>query len=398
MIKKINLSVQKIILSLTLALISTNLLISSTPPPSILFVQLANGWSGVPQSTASLYKALLHDGYPVHFLLAKGSITQKLFALEQVPYFSCKNTQPETVYKAVDTLCSQRKFDIIHLNWPEHLAPIVSEAAKKYGAKTLLTCHFSVIPPRDNLSPCDFISAVNLNQIETIVAMDQHRNKKTIFFTPPVYDETRFINFYPQYGRKEFFKKFFGRTVTDDTLVISTIAVLFPGKNHVCLMRAVQQIKHTMNRNVKLIFAGDGPLKKQLLAFGKELGIDKNIHFLGHTDKIPEILYYSDINVLPSRMESFGIAIIEAALMRKPIIISNAIPAANMIIINEKTGLLFKDNDHNDLAVQLKRFIENHEFGRRMGQNAYEHVLRNFASRVSVERYKEVFNAIGGSS
>ena len=116
-------------------------------------------------------------------------------------------------------------------------------------------------------------------------------------------------------------KKEFGFENTN--IIYTYISRLNPGKNHEYLVNIWQKIIDELP-NALLVFAGDGPLKKELedIIFKNKLG--KNIIFLGSIDNVPELLSISDIGVFPSLYEGFGIPILEAFANECPVCWSSA--------------------------------------------------------------------------
>ncbi len=156
-------------------------------------------------------------------------------------------------------------------------------------------------------------------------------------------------------------------------------------------MDATSELVNKRNIPVEVILAGEGILKQKLIEYAKKLGIQHSVHFLGFTSKIPEILYYSDIKVLPSLRESFGVALLEAALMKKPIVLSHSAALAGILICHGQTGLLCKPNEARDLADQLELLIKNREYAAQLGENVYLHVQSNFLSSRSFEKIRTIY-------
>jgi glycosyltransferase involved in cell wall biosynthesis len=77
--------------------------------------------------------------------------------------------------------------------------------------------------------------------------------------------------------------------------------------------------------------------------------------------------------------------------MKKPIIISDHIAAANYIIFDKKTGLLFKDNDPIDLALKIKYLIDHKESASTLGLEACNFVKEHFSSTAMIDRIKNVY-------
>jgi N-acetyl-alpha-D-glucosaminyl L-malate synthase BshA len=118
----------------------------------------------------------------------------------------------------------------------------------------------------------------------------------------------------------------------------------------------------------KLLMIGDGPERQTMEQLCRELGTCDDIRFLGKQDKLEEILSITDLFMLPSAYESFGLAALEAMACRVPVISSNAggIPEIN---IHGVTGYLTDVGDIESMAkyslellrdeTKLEQFKEN---------------------------------------
>jgi glycosyltransferase involved in cell wall biosynthesis len=174
-------------------------------------------------------------------------------------------------------------------------------------------------------------------------------------------------------------------------------ASLTPYKNHECLIYAFHNLVHTLKTPAHLMIIGVGRLQEKIEKLINTLNLQENVHLLGFSKEVPAIYYHSDIKVLSSSGESFGAVIVEAALLKKPIIVSDQIAAANYIIFDRQTGLLFKNNDPQDLALQIKTLIGNKELRDALGLAAYELVRKNFTSDSLIANilhmYSDVYTA-----
>jgi len=119
--------------------------------------------------------------------------------------------------------------------------------------------------------------------------------------------------------------------------VIMTIARLEKVKGIEYLIKAVK----SLSIDYKLLIIGDGSERASLENLSKQLGLKKNIQFLGQTEnnKIPEYLSTADCFVLPSISEGFGIVILEAMAAKVPVIGTKTGGMLDLIE-NEKTGIL----------------------------------------------------------
>ena len=126
-------------------------------------------------------------------------------------------------------------------------------------------------------------------------------------------------------------------------------------KDHTTLFKAIQKIK---NENFRVDLIGGGNLLEQNKKLAKEMGLSKNIRFLGELDNISERLKTYDCSLLISNMEGFSISILESLASGLPIIASDVGGVAEQVIDNYN-GYLIPIKDHNCLAQKLSYIIEN---------------------------------------
>jgi glycosyltransferase involved in cell wall biosynthesis len=101
---------------------------------------------------------------------------------------------------------------------------------------------------------------------------------------------------------------------------------------------------------------GDGTLASSLKALGEKLGVDKNIQWLGFQDNVHNFIKASDIMVIPSSAEGFGLVVLESWFHAKPVIAFD-VPAINEIIEHEKDGLLIQPFSKPALIQAIKRLL-----------------------------------------
>jgi glycosyltransferase involved in cell wall biosynthesis len=108
--------------------------------------------------------------------------------------------------------------------------------------------------------------------------------------------------------------------VPDDGRILLNVGRLAEQKNQGVLIRALAEIS-----SVRLVVAGDGPLRGALEAAAAEWGVADRLHLLGdvRSEDVADLLAASDVFVFPSVWESFGLAAVEAALLGRPIVASD---------------------------------------------------------------------------
>jgi glycosyltransferase involved in cell wall biosynthesis len=191
------------------------------------------------------------------------------------------------------------------------------------------------------------------------------------------------------YNKKQNFKKELG--IPENALIIGSAGRLEPVKGPEFLIEAAALIIPEYP-DTFFVFAGDGGLKRDLEKKALEIGIEKNIVFLGWRDGISEIISVYDIFVLPSLNEGMGRVLVEAMALGKPIVASNAggIPD---LVTHGKNGFLVPPKDPRELAHYIQILIEDEEKRAKMGEAGKE-MAENFSKEKMVERIAELYKKL----
>lgn len=133
----------------------------------------------------------------------------------------------------------------------------------------------------------------------------------------------------------------------------------------------VIRVFQKVNKHVpsKLLMVGDGPERPNLENLCREIGLCSEIKFLGKQDAIEELLAISDLFILPSGQESFGLAALEAMACEVPVISSNAggLPEVN---INGVTGYMSDIGDVESMAANALKILSDDSVLATMRTNA----------------------------
>ena len=140
----------------------------------------------------------------------------------------------------------------------------------------------------------------------------------------------------------------------------------------------------------KLLFVGDGPDRFDAENLSRELGICDDIRFIGKQEQIEEILAVSDLFILPSEYESFGLAALEAMAAGVPLISSDAggLPEIN---INGKTGYMSPVGDVASMSRNAITILENDEVLKTFKANAVNR-QRRFDIHHIVPIYEKLYD------
>ena len=107
----------------------------------------------------------------------------------------------------------------------------------------------------------------------------------------------------------------------------------------------------------KLMMVGEGPEKQKAVQYVKEKGLEERVLFLGNSNEIEKILCYSDLFLLPSEKESFGLSALEAMAHGVPVISSNT-GGISEVNIHGKTGYLSQIGDIQDMTKNALKLLK----------------------------------------
>jgi len=175
-----------------------------------------------------------------------------------------------------------------------------------------------------------------------------------------------------------------------DDFVCATVGRLVPVKGHKYLIEAIQKMVKIIPY-AKFLFIGDGDLKPQLLKQIDSLGLRDNIFLLGARSDIAEILNCTDIFLLPSLNEGFGIVLVEAMAMKKPVIATN-VGGIPEIVVNETTGILVPPKDPEAFSSAIIKLYNNPETSLEMGLAGYSRAKELFDITTTVNEFEGLYN------
>lgn len=178
----------------------------------------------------------------------------------------------------------------------------------------------------------------------------------------------------------------------------SPIRLLFVGrfadqKNIPLLIESFKLIIDRNHWNIELNLVGDGEEKNKIIALIKEKKLENKVIMHGalRGKKLYETYSNSDIFILTSKYESFGIVLIEAMATGLPIIASNILSVKN-IIENGKTGLLVKTTPE-DFAEAIEKLLNNPELRRKLSENVLEEAKKYNWNKI-VQKFEDIYSEV----
>lgn len=338
------------------------------------------GGSGV--VATELGKALADEGHQVHFITYSQParldfFSENLFyhevSVRDYPLFDYAPYESALASKLVDVVRFE-KLDILHVHYA------IPHASAAFMAKQILETYGINIPFVTTLHGTDItlvgkdptykpVVTFSINKSDGVTTVSQSLKDDTekhfeitneIQVIPNFIDFSRF-----SLKPKDHFKK--AIAPNNERILIHT-SNFRKVKRTADVIRMFQKIQAKIPS--KLLMVGDGPERAYDEQLCRNLGICEHVRFLGKQDAIEEILSVSDLFLMPSESESFGLAALEAMACKVPAITSNAggLPELN---IDGFCGYMSNVGDIDDMASKAIQILENDDILKRFKENAF---------------------------
>jgi glycosyltransferase involved in cell wall biosynthesis len=179
-----------------------------------------------------------------------------------------------------------------------------------------------------------------------------------------------------------------------DDLVIVVVARLTPWKGHMVLLDAFRAV-HREHPRARLLVVGaptfwETSYETTLRERAEELGCGEAVRWLGFREDIPQLLALSHLMALPSASEPFGIAIVEAMIAGKPVVVCDT-GGPREIVVDGETGLVVPTWQVGPLADAIDALLSDPVRARRMGEAGRARALEHFDIRQGVRRIEELY-------
>jgi glycosyltransferase involved in cell wall biosynthesis len=161
------------------------------------------------------------------------------------------------------------------------------------------------------------------------------------------------------------------------------------------LLKAINILKEKHQKEVKVAIVGKGYLEEELKELVMELGIEKEVEFLGVRRDIEKLMKSTKLFVLPSRWEGLPLTILEA-MSSAAGIIATKVGGITEVIEHEKEGILISPEDSETLAGAIVGLLKDRELRVKLGINAYKKVKEKYSIEVYAQNilgfYKSLIN------
>jgi N-acetyl-alpha-D-glucosaminyl L-malate synthase BshA len=357
------------------------------------------GGSGVVATELGL--ALADHGHEVHFITYKQPVRLDLLSkkihfhevtIPQYPLFKYQPYELALSSKLVD-MVKLYQIDIMHVHYA------IPHAYAGYMAKQMLAEAGIHIPMVTTLHGTDITLVGNhpfykpavtfsINNSDCVTSVSQSLKEDTL----RLFDIKNTIEVVPNFIDTEGFQNNFTECqrllmALPEERIITHVSNLRPVKR----VHDVIEIFYLVQKALpsKLLIVGEGPDKVSAEALAVTLGIADKVVFFGNSNEVDKILCFSDLFLLPSEKESFGLAALEAMAIGVPIISSNTggLPEVN---IHGESGYLSAVGDISEMATNAIKILKDDATLQTFKVNAKKS-SRRFDTKRVVPQYEALY-------
>jgi L-malate glycosyltransferase len=156
-------------------------------------------------------------------------------------------------------------------------------------------------------------------------------------------------------------------------------------------IRVLEQVKREVP--TKLVLVGDGPDRSECERLARELDLQKDVIFLGKQDGLVEILNASDLFLMPSQSESFGLSALEAMACGIPVV-STSVGGLPELNIHNETGYIAEIGDIDRMARYAIELLTNEKRYKSFSKNSRDRAVNNFDKNLIVPKYVEYYEKV----
>ena len=280
--------------------------------------------------------------------------------------------------------------DILHIHLPNPIA-IMAYLASGFSGKLIFTYHSDIVRQKllgsafssilhRALSKSDAIIATSENYLKTSHVLSQHLDRCHVI--PLGIPLERFQ--YPDPHIVDWIRNQYGPSI----VVALGRLVHYKGFDH--LLRAMTKV------HGHLLLIGNGPLREELEAISRSLGIHDRVTILSGVADVVPYYHAADVFVLPSvnRSEAFGLVQLEAMACGKPVINTALNSGVPFVSRHEETGLTVAPSDEDALAGAITRLLREPELRSRLGAAAQLRVQTEFNVETMARRTLSLYEAV----
>ncbi|MEK6603675.1 MAG: glycosyltransferase family 4 protein, partial [Nitrospirota bacterium] len=178
--------------------------------------------------------------------------------------------------------------------------------------------------------------------------------------------------------------------------VLGTVANLFERKGYEVMIEALPMIVNASPAvHYLIVGSGDAAYEARLKAMVEVLGLESRVHFAGFQESVYPCLAAMDLYVHPALMEGFGIAVLEAMAMRKPVVATTT-GGLPEIVQEGETGMLVPPGDADALAKAVSSLLQDPARCRQLGEAGRARVAAHFTVEAMMDQLVSGYESLLG--
>jgi len=160
-------------------------------------------------------------------------------------------------------------------------------------------------------------------------------------------------------------------------------------------LKDIVRIFANVNKEIKarLVMVGDGPERAGAYRLAEELGVIDRCYFLGMQESIATLLNCADLVLQPSALESFGLVILEALSMGKPVVTTRC-GGPEEVVVHGECGYLSEVGDVDEMTQYCLKLLRDEELYHRFSCRARERAVENYDIHKVTELYEDFYSLI----
>ncbi|HEV8591601.1 MAG TPA: N-acetyl-alpha-D-glucosaminyl L-malate synthase BshA [Pyrinomonadaceae bacterium] len=314
-------------------------------------------------------------------------MTYPLF--EHQPYDLALATKMATVARA-------EKLDLLHVHYaiPHSISAILARESikEKRFVPVITTLHgtdITLVGADRSYLP---ITRYALQQSDGVTAVSRFLKQATI----ETFDFDN-IEVIPNFICSEQYKKLTDSPLRDEIasngeLLLAHVSNFRSVKRPTDCIEILARVKKEF-ANVKLVMVGDGPERSAVAFRAEQLGVKDDVAFVGKRSNIAGYLGVSDVFLLPSELESFGLAALEAQACELPVI-ATRIGGIPEVINDGETGYLSEIGDIDKMAADTLRLLNDDDLRSKFGTKGRELAIQRYSIEKIVPQYVAYYEKI----
>ncbi|MFA8438024.1 N-acetyl-alpha-D-glucosaminyl L-malate synthase BshA [Pueribacillus sp. YX66] len=359
------------------------------------------GGSGI--IATELGKMLAKKGHLIHFFSSSvpfrlGKVYPNIFFHEvevnQYAVFRYPPYELALASKIADVI-EREQLDILHVHYavPHAICAYLAKQFSGKDTKIVTTLHgtdITVLGYDSTLANAIKFGIEN-SDVVTAVSNDlKNKTQKLLHTDFPIQTVYNFVDETTYYKREnKKLKRDFQISNTEKTII------------HISNFRKVKRVPdviytfHKISQQIeaKLLLVGDGPDRFIVSNMIDQLGLREKVIFLGKQENVAEILSISDLLILPSEKESFGLVLLEAMACEVPVVATN-IGGIPEVVIHNETGFLCEVGNIDNMANYSIKILQDEKLHAQFVQHGLKRARTHFHSEKIVNDYETIYKQI----